>query len=75
MGKMKEIFIAMMNEDWEHLPAHEQAIIRAEKAHMEQQLMQEILFEEQQAAKIQVIKDEKEKEDGKHSVDHNSLPF
>lgn len=75
MGKMKELFIALMNEDWERLPAHEQAIIKAEKEHMEHQMMQEILFEEQQSANIQVIKEEKKEEHEANKVDNNSLPF
>ena len=78
MGRMKELFIAMVNEDWEHLSDKEKAFIQAERLHMEQQLMQQLAFEEQQAAKIQVIKTEtteKANEEAADKANSNTLPF
>lgn len=78
MGRTKDLLIAMMNEDWERTPLHEQAIIRAEREHMEQQLMQQLAFEEQQAAEIQVIKaetTEKAKTDAAGNANTDTLPF
>lgn len=78
MGKMKELFIAMMNEDWEHLSDKEKAFLQAERIHMEQQLMQQIAFEEQEAAKIQIVNEdttEKAKTDAADKANSNTLPF
>lgn len=58
MSKMKNLFIDMMNEDWERMPLHEKSFIMAEKDHYERQIMQE-LWEEEQKAKI--IQDDSEK--------------
>lgn len=52
MSKMKNLFIDMMNEDWERLSLHEKSFIMAEKDHYERQIMQELWEEEQKQAKI-----------------------
>lgn len=78
MGKMKELFIHLMEEDWEYLPSHEKAIIQAEKEYQEMMLTQQILAEEQLAAQIKVIKEQSEKanSDAAANKDNNKpLPF
>lgn len=70
---MKELFIQMMNEDWEHLFQKEKAFLLAERRHMEDLLMEQINNEEQLPAKITVIKEENKEKDAKDRSD--VLPF
>lgn len=63
MSKMKDLFINMMNEDWERMPLHERAIIEAERRLEEEQLWLEIQQEQEyfeQQAKIVIDHDNQE---------------
>lgn len=73
MGRIKDLFIQMVNEEWERLSLQERALILAERKHMEDQIMAQINAEEQLPAKITVIKEEKKEEDAKDRP--NVLPF
>lgn len=72
MSKMKELFIQMQNEDWEHLSRQERGFIQAEREYMERQMMQQIWEEEQLKAKI--IKEDDTTEEIRENTESGTGP-